>query len=87
MLRSISRVAGQITDEQHQSMAGEIRRLLAKLEELQIFLDLGEYKSGENAENDRAINKRQALENFLRQGVHEPTDIQSTLQAMYDIAH
>jgi len=87
VLRSISRVAGQITDEQHQSMAGEIRRLLAKLEELQIFLDLGEYKSGENAENDRAINKRQALENFLRQGVHEPTDIQSTLQAMYDIAH
>lgn len=87
VLRSISRVAGQITDEQHQSMAGEIRRLLAKLEELQIFLDLGEYKSGENAENDRAINKRLALENFLRQGVHEPTDIQSTLQAMYDIAH
>ncbi len=85
ILRSISRVTGQVTDDQQQLMAGEIRKLLAKLEELQIFLDLGEYKPGENPENDRAINKRQALQDFLRQSTLEATDFQATLQGMYDV--
>ncbi len=84
ILRSISRVAGQVTQEHHQSLAGEVRRLLAKLEELQIFLDLGEYQPGENAENDRAMNKRQALQDFLRQPLEERTDFNATLQVMYD---
>ncbi len=85
VLRSISRVSGQVTDNNQQLMAGEIRKLLAKLEELQIFLDLGEYKPGENPENDRAINKRQALRDFLCQSTAEATDFTATLQGMYDV--
>lgn len=85
ILRSISRVGGQVTDSQHQQLAGEMRKLLATLEEMQIFLDLGEYKFGENPDNDRAFNKRQELNQFLRQSIGETTDYGPMLQAMYDI--
>ncbi|WP_410012234.1 type III secretion system ATPase SctN [Sodalis sp. C49] len=85
ILRSISRVAGQVTDGQHQSLAGEVRRLMARLEELQIFLDMGEYRPGENAENDRAMNKQQALMALLRQSTQESTDFATTLRMMHAV--
>lgn len=85
ILRSISRVAGQVTDAQHQSLAGEVRSLMGRLEELQVFLDLGEYRPGENAENDRAMGKRQKLMALLRQSTEESTDFLTTLRVMRDV--
>ncbi|TKI05083.1 type III secretion system ATPase SctN [Martelella alba] len=85
VLRSISRVFGQVTDGRHQQLAGAVRNTLAKLEELQIFLDLGEYKHGENVENDRAMERRQALQDFLRQATTEAADFNTTLKVMHDI--
>jgi len=85
ILRSISRVGSQVTDSQHQQLASEMRKLLATLEEMQIFLDLGEYKFGENPENDRAFAKREELNQFLRQSTSETTVFGQMLQAMYDI--
>lgn len=83
ILRSISRVSGQVTDDRQQAMASEIRKLMVKLEELQIVLDLGEYKPGENDESDRAVRKRSALEALLRQSVKEPADFGDTLRMMH----
>lgn len=85
ILRSISRVFGQVTDSRHQQLAGAIRKMLARLEELQIFLDLGEYKAGENPENDQAIEKRRALHDFLRQSSAEAMDVDSLLRVMHDV--
>ncbi len=82
VLRSVSRVSGQVSSREHQLSASEIRSLLAKIEELQMLLDLGEYTKGENAQNDRAIAKRDALLKWLQQDMHENAPIDKTLQVM-----
>ncbi|CAM3854916.1 type III secretion system ATPase SctN [Serratia silvae] len=86
VLRSISRVSSQVCEAGHIQQAGEVRRILAKIEELQIFVDLGEYKPGENPENDRAMHKREPLLNWLCQSVHEHSDFQTTLAGLYEFA-
>jgi len=47
-----------------------------------MLLDLGEYTKGENAQNDRAIAKRDALLKWLQQDMHENVPIDKTLQVM-----
>lgn len=85
VLHSISRVASQVCQTEHLQSAGNVRALLAKLDELQVFLELGEYKAGENEDNDRVINKSPMLNHFLQQPVSEYTDFQSVLSCMNEI--
>lgn len=85
VLQSVSRVATQVCDREHQQLSGAARRILAKIEELQVFVDLGEYKPGENSENDRAMNKKEKLLGWLCQSVHESTDFETTLSGLYEL--
>lgn len=82
ILRSASRVFSQITSKQHQKLATQVRTKLATLEEMQIYIDLGEYKKGSNAENDHAYACKPKLNNFLRQQLAEATDFTTTLEKM-----
>ena len=86
ILRSASRVISNVTTNEHQTLAHEIRGLMARLEELQMLLDMGEYKPGENPENDRAVNARVPLKNFLRQSFEEGSTLQQAIGAMHEIA-
>ncbi len=83
ILRSASRVAGQVTEPRQQSLAGAIRGLMTRLEEMQTLIDLGEYRPGDNAENDRAQAKKQALWDFLRQDADRAEDVGQTLRLMH----
>lgn len=86
ILNSVSRVSSQVCNKEHLQLAGEVRRILAKIEELQIFVDLGEYHAGENAENDRAINKRDELLGWLRQRGDEHAEFSNVMQEMRHFA-
>lgn len=74
VLRSLSRVATQVTAPQVQQLAAATRETLARLEQLQIFLDMGEYSPGADAANDRALQRREALDLWLRQPIGERTE-------------
>jgi FliI/YscN family ATPase len=87
VLNSASRVIGQVADSQHQQVAVSIRRLLVRLEELQVFIDLGEYRSGENAESDHAMQRRESLQQWLCQAVTQYTAFEDTLQGMHELTH
>lgn len=86
VLRSKSRVADQVIDARHQQTANAIREMLARLERLQIFLDMGEYKAGENADNDRAMDLREDINDWLRQSFQDASSWQDTVEAMRAIA-
>lgn len=86
ILRSVSRVASQVCQKEHLRSASEVRRIMAKIEELQIFLDLGEYKFGENPENDRAIQRQDAVFRWLCQQVDESADFTTTLRQLDELA-
>ncbi|ETS99245.1 TPA: type III secretion system ATPase SctN [Providencia alcalifaciens] len=86
VLKSVSRVFGQITTEEHQSVAFNVRKLITKLDELQIFIDLGEYKHGENSENDFAMNMREPLKRWLCQPINQYSSFSDTLRGMYALS-
>jgi FliI/YscN family ATPase len=82
VLRSTSRVTSQVCSAEHLRAAAGVRGMLAKLEDLQMLLDLGEYKKGQNAENDRAIARRAAMRDWACQAVSESTGFEQTLAGM-----
>ena len=85
VLSSASRLFSQVTDTGHQQLAQGVRAMLARLDEMQVYLDLGEYHPGENPQNDLAIARRPRLEAFLRQSMREGAPLDLTLEAMHDI--
>ncbi|TWC66612.1 type III secretion system ATPase SctN [Herbaspirillum sp. SJZ099] len=86
VLRSLSRVAGQICSPGQLRAAGVLREKLARLEELQMMLDLGEYRPGEHAGNDRLLEQRPALEDWLRQGSGQVVQHEAMLTEMMNLA-
>jgi len=86
VLRSISRISNRVCSTEHQQLSGEVRRMMAKLEEMQLLLDLGEYQPGQNAESDRAINKQSALSHWLCQQMDESTSFETMLRMLGELA-
>lgn len=77
ILQSISRVFSKVTSPEQAKAAVEVREMLGTLQQLQLYLDLGEYKEGENSHNDRVLSKQAEIEQFLRQGMEEPSDFEN----------
>lgn len=83
VLRSASRVFAKVTTPAHQKLANAVRATLSTLEDMQIYIDLGEYHKGENLQNDHAFACRPKLDQFLRQGMEEATPMAKTLELMH----
>ncbi|KVP02860.1 type III secretion system ATPase SctN [Burkholderia ubonensis] len=83
VLKSASRVAGQVTEPSHQRLASGVRALMGRLDELKVFVDLGEYRPGENADNDRVMQAREPLQRWLRQPFDESSPFLDTLKGMH----
>lgn len=83
VMQSISRVFTQVTKEDHQLLATRFREYLVRQKDMQLYLDLGEYRRGENAENDAAFDRKGLMEAFLQQRMTEKTDMQACLESLY----
>jgi flagellum-specific ATP synthase len=73
VLDSISRVAPAVTDRQQQELAAELRRLLAAERDARDLIEIGAYRTGTNPDVDRAVERADAIEAFLRQRMDERT--------------
>ena len=87
ILASISRCMNAIIDKEHKAAAGKFRSLLAKYQEVELLLRIGEYKKGNDAETDEAIDKMPQLNEFLRQGLTEKTSFKETIERMIQIVN
>jgi FliI/YscN family ATPase len=85
VLRSVSRVATQVTPPEVQQLAASSREMLTRLEQLQIFLDMGEYTQGADAANDHALQRREALNQWLRQPTDECCEPHETLRSLHEL--
>lgn len=83
ILQSISRVFTLVTDAEHRQLVKRFREYLVRQKEMQLYLDLGEYRRGENAENDAAFDRKNQMEAFLQQSMDEKTDMQACLERLY----
>ncbi|MFH5255811.1 type III secretion system ATPase SctN [Burkholderia semiarida] len=84
--RSLSRVASQVCDADHLEAAGRIRTKMARMDDLQMLVDLGEYRRGENGDDDALLEQRDALNAWLRQSHSERCAEADMLKEMYVLA-
>ncbi|MFM0610005.1 FliI/YscN family ATPase [Paraburkholderia sediminicola] len=68
---SVSRTMPLVVDQEHQRLAGKLRSLLSKYEEISLLLRLGEYRKGNDVDADEAIERYAGIEQFLKQSKNE----------------
>jgi ATP synthase in type III secretion protein N len=82
VLKSVSRVMSRIASDKHEAQAQQLRRCLAKYNEIELLIQMGEYKSGSDAEGDAAIKHIGAIRKFLQQPPSELTSMDATLDRL-----
>ncbi|MEZ2894276.1 type III secretion system ATPase SctN [Providencia rettgeri] len=86
ILHSISRVFQKVTTPEHRRCAIDLRNMISRLEQIQLYLELGEYQRGESHENDRALDKKEQIEGFLKQAMDEPMNFDNMLNILNELA-
>ncbi|MCB1804801.1 MAG: type III secretion system ATPase SctN [Candidatus Competibacteraceae bacterium] len=82
ILASVSRVMNTIVDQQHKTAANRVRELMAKYEEVELLVKIGEYKQGSDKLADEALAKIDAIRAFLRQSTDDKTRFEDTVQIL-----
>lgn len=82
VLASISRCQSAIIPSEHKKAAAKLREILAKYQEVELLLRIGEYKKGSDAATDEAIAKIDKVNAFLRQGLGEKPEYDDTIRKL-----
>ena len=79
---SVSRVMNAIVTPEHKNAAQQLRAILAKFAEIELLVQIGEYKQGADAEADSALAHMPAVNAFLRQKQEERSGFDETVAAL-----
>ncbi len=85
VLASTSRVMNSIATAEHKTAAGKVRELLAKYQEIELLVKIGEYKRGSDAVGDQAIDRIERIRGFLKQKTDEHAAFDTTLREMHQL--
>jgi len=82
ILASVSRLFPALAAKEHQKAAGEVRNILATYKDAVDLINIGAYVRGSNAQIDHAISMIDQVNSFRKQGIHEPTAFQDSVNAV-----
>ena len=82
VLQSISRCMSQIATREHKQAAGKFKNIMATYSEAEDLINIGAYKKGSNSGIDYAIEKIDAVNQFLMQDVDEKIGLEETLELL-----
>ena len=85
ILASISRCQSAIVPKDHRDAAAKLRGILAKYQEVELLLRIGEYKQGSDAATDEAIAKIGGVNAFLKQGLDERPEYEETIRRLKEV--
>ena len=85
ILQSISRCMSQIASKEHKVVAGKLKNVMATYNEAEDLINIGAYKRGSNPAIDYAIEKIDAVNEFLRQDVDEKVAFEESVQKLAEI--
>jgi ATP synthase in type III secretion protein N len=85
VLRSKSRLMSAIGSSSHVAAANRMRSLIAKYKEIELLIQVGEYKHGGDALADQAVAARETIQSFLGQDTEESVAFDETVQLLSDI--
>lgn len=82
ILASISRCQSAIVPKDHKEAAAKLREILAKYQEVELLLKIGEYQKGADRATDEAIAKIDKVNAFLCQGLAERPRYDETIRRL-----
>jgi len=82
VLASLSRVMSQIVSKEHKKAAGKLRETLATYEKQRDLILLGAYQYGTDPRTDYAIDKHDAIIDFLKQSTDSGVTFHETVEAL-----
>ncbi|MDI6703074.1 MAG: flagellar protein export ATPase FliI [bacterium] len=85
VLESVSRCMIDIVSEQHEKSSRRLREVLAVIRDAQDLIDIGAYVKGSNPKIDYAITMISKVNEFLRQGIQERCDYESTISRLLEM--
>ncbi|AVS86563.1 EscN/YscN/HrcN family type III secretion system ATPase [Paracidovorax avenae] len=86
VLGSLSRVMSQIVPREHQQAGGRFRQLMAKYEEIEPLVHMGEYKPGNDPLADEAMEKHEEIRAFLNQATSDLWDFGRSVDTLSGIS-
>lgn len=85
VLQSLSRVMGDVTQDEHRRAAGAIRNLLAVHAKNEDLINIGAYVNGSDPVCDKAIALMGQINDFLRQSVKDKIEYQETVNSLVEL--
>jgi type III secretion protein N (ATPase) len=82
VLASLSRVMSQIATPEHKKAAGKLRETLATYEKQRDLILLGAYQYGTDPRTDYAIDKYDAIIDFLKQSTESNVTFDECVQSL-----
>jgi flagellum-specific ATP synthase len=85
ILNSASRVMGDVTTKEHIDDAIKFKRMYSLLKENEVLIRIGAYTKGNDPELDEAIEKKEAMQEFLKQDPNIVEDFEQTLDKLHTL--
>ena len=85
VLASLSRLMPAVTGAAHRAAAQKLRALIARHHEIELLIQVGEYRAGSDALADEAIAKLPLIRAFLQQGPQELQSAAHSVQRLLEI--
>jgi ATP synthase in type III secretion protein N len=85
VLGSASRVFTRVAEREHRDAAAQLRSLMARFNEVEFLLRVGEYQAGSDPLADRAIERMPAVKALLQQRSDEATEIAETIARLKEV--
>lgn len=85
ILNSASRVMTDIASKEHMQAVIKFRRLYTLLRENEMLIRIGAYVKGSDKELDEAIDKKEQMEEFIKQSASLQSDFDSSVKALIEL--
>ena len=85
VLQSISRCMSQIAESGHKQAAGKLKNVLATYSDAEDLINIGAYKKGSNPGIDYAIEKIEAVNQFLMQQTDEKIPFEEEIEKLISL--
>ncbi|WP_374000723.1 FliI/YscN family ATPase [Bdellovibrio bacteriovorus] len=85
IMQSASRVMRAVSSPEHVKLSQKLRETLAVYKDAEDLINIGAYKPGSNPKIDKAVKVIDAVNDFLKQRVEDPTNFTQTIRQMQQI--
>ncbi|NIZ03768.1 type III secretion system ATPase SctN [Thalassospira lucentensis] len=85
VMASASRVMNAVITPEHRAAAGRLRELMAKFQEIELLVKVGEYQRGTDPATDEALDKIGPIREFLQQKTDELMPFDETLKRLQEV--